>query len=385
MAAEVGIRRSFALPGWVPRRTELVVPAVVGVLQYAASLGAEHHPHHSHLHLHTAGWVLLAVGPLALTMRRRHPVATMWVAFAATMGSFESRFAYLSLIVALLHAAMRGHRAATWSAIAAGYAWMWLGPALFGNSLPTLTSAILLASWLLVLGIAGEALRIRQERVAERAVVRRLDASQRVSEARLRVARDLHDVVGHNISLINVRAGVGLDLIDSNPAEARAALEAIKKVSKEALDELRTMLATLREQDEPAPRAPTPGLARLDDLVETTRAAGVGVTVTTEGAAVPLNATTDVAAYRIIQESLTNVARHAGGSGARVRLSYEAELLRVEVVDDGPGAGRDATSRGTGITGMTERAAAVGGELHAGSRPAGGFAVAATLPIEPGS
>ena len=149
------------------------------------------------------------------------------------------------------------------------------------------------------------------------------------------MARDLHDVIGHNISLINVQAGVGLDLMDTHPEQARAALAAIKTVSKDALDELRTMLAALRQGDEDAPRAPAPGLDRLDELVELTRAAGIPVTVQTVGEARPLPAAVDLAAYRIVQESLTNVARHAGPATATVRLTHGPDGLDIEVCDDG--------------------------------------------------
>jgi signal transduction histidine kinase len=168
--------------------------------------------------------------------------------------------------------------------------------------------------------IAAEVIRLRRERAADARSARAVDARRRASEERLRMSRDLHDVIGHNISLINVRAGVGLDLMDTQPEAARAALSAIKTVSKEALDELRAMLAAFRNPEETAPRAPAPGLDRLHDLVELTRAVGIAVELRVTGEGRPLPAGVDRAAYRIVQESLTNVVRHACPAVATVRL-----------------------------------------------------------------
>jgi signal transduction histidine kinase len=198
------------------------------------------------------------------------------------------------------------------------------------------------------------------------------------------MARDLHDVIGHNISLINVQAGVGLDLMDTQPEATRAALGAIKTASKEALDELRAMLAALRNSAEDAPRAPTRGLARLDELVELTRAAGIAVVVQTIGERRALPAALDLAAYRIVQESLTNVARHAGPATATVRLAYRTDGLDIDVSDDGKAAmgnGGRLPGTGSGIGGMRERAVALGGRLTAGPRDGGGFTVSAHLPL----
>src|SRR4029077_1298523 len=142
-----------------------------------------------------------------------------------------------------------------------------------------------LAGWLLAVAIAAEATRIRAERTAATRATRQIDQRRQQSEERLRVARDLHDVIGHNISLINVQASMGLDLIDSQPEQARAALSAIKSASKEALEELRTMLTTLRRDDDAAPRSPTPGLDRLPELIELTRAAGLSVEAEVAGTA----------------------------------------------------------------------------------------------------
>jgi signal transduction histidine kinase len=171
--------------------------------------------------------------------------------------------------------------------------------------------------------------------------------------------------------------------MDSQPEQARAALSAIKSASKEALEELRTMLTTLRRDDDVAPRSPAPGLDRLPELIELTRAAGLSVEVEVVGKAPSLPAAVHLAAYRIIQESLTNVARHARGAQVTLRVTYDAAGVRVEIDDDGtaPSGRAPAIGTGSGITGMRERATALGGNLSAGFRPGGGFRVSARLPV----
>jgi signal transduction histidine kinase len=311
-------------------------------------------------------------------------VAVLWVAFAATRTPSGAWPANLSLIVAFFLAATSGNRRAAWVVIVVGYLCsVWLAPLAYGNRVGSLTFALALAGWLAVLVFAAEVVRLRRERAVASQAARALDARRQASEERLQMARDLHDVIGHNISLINVQAGVGLDLMDTRPQQARAALAAIKTVSKDALDELRTMLAALRQGDADAPRAPAPGLDRLDDLAELTRAAGIPVTVQIIGEASSLPAAVGQAAYRIVQESLTNVARHAGPASATVRLAHGPDGLDIEVCDDGHPAGTNGASpgAGSGIAGMRERAAALGGLLKAGPRPGGGFVVTAHLPL----
>jgi signal transduction histidine kinase len=215
---------------------------------------------------------------------------------------------------------------------------------------------------------------------AERARARAEQERRQQSEERLRIARELHDVLGHHLSLINVQAGVGLHLLDSRPEQAREALTAIKSASAEALREVRTVLGVLRPEDEQAPRAPAPG---LDGLAELTAEAGLPVTVRRTGQPRPLPAEVDRAAYRIVQEALTNVRRHAGtGVSAEVIVGYEPGAVRVVVTDDGvgPGAPVEASDEGNGIAGMRARAAALGGTLSAGPAPGGGFRVEATFP-----
>jgi signal transduction histidine kinase len=231
----------------------------------------------------------------------------------------------------------------------------------------------------------AELVRMRSAQLAERARTRAEEARRQASEERLRMARELHDVLAHNISMINVQAGVALHLMDDDPQQARTALSAIKEASKEALTEMRSVIGALRAQGETAPRSPTAGLSRLEELLDRARNAGLPVTAKTEGDQRPLPAGTDLAAYRIVQESLTNVSRHAGPGPvtAEVRIAYGEHEISVQVDDDGRGVSLldDHAGTGSGIRGMRERATALGGSFTAGPRPGGGFRVRATLPI----
>jgi signal transduction histidine kinase len=258
--------------------------------------------------------------------------------------------------------------------------------------------AVALAAGLIFLLSAAELIRARSQRTAALQRSREEELRRRASEERMRMARDLHDLVAHNISVINVQANTALHLMDRQPERARSALTTINDVSKQALVELRSVLGVLRDVDEGAPRTPSPGLARLGDLVDSAAAAGLTVVVEEagvsgvageEGRPVPWPADVDLAAYRILQEALTNSARHSGGTKATVRVSYDDDALTIEVSDDGT---TQATGRvfarsaarisgpGYGIAGMTERASAIGGTLQAGLRPEGGFTVRAWLP-----
>jgi signal transduction histidine kinase len=238
-------------------------------------------------------------------------------------------------------------------------------------------------TWILLVLAGAEVVRIQRERADEVRRTRQEEERRQASEERLRIARELHDVLAHNISMINVQAGVALHLMDERPEQARMALSAIKDASKEALTEVRSVLGVLRQVDESAPRAPTAGLARLDDLLSRTRVAGITVLLRTTGEPRPLPAGVDLAAFRIIQESLTNVTRHAGpGVTADVTLAYEDGHLLIEVRDDGRGAPGDLPNGGNGIPGMRERVAALGGEIATGPRTdAAGFRVRARLPV----
>jgi signal transduction histidine kinase len=363
--------------------SQLRLPLALLIFQSAGAIATSAHQHGHSAHLGIVDWLLIILGPVALAFRRRHQVLVLWLALAATLTPSGSWVSNLSLIAAFFTVATSGRRPAAWTVVVVGYVCsVWLAPSAYGNPTASVEFALLLFGWLVALMISAEVVRLHRERTAQTRAVRRLDAHQKASAERLRMARDLHDAIGHTISLINVQAGVGLDLIDSQPEQARVALAAIKDVSKDALAELRTMLDALRETDEDAPRTPTPGLARLPELVELTRAAGLEVSTEISGERRPLPVAVDLAAYRIIQESLTNVVRHSQATAAVIRLKYEPDRLQIEVRDDGSA---DPTpmpaSLGSGILGMHERAASLGGSLHAGRRSAGGFTVTAQLPV----
>jgi signal transduction histidine kinase len=224
----------------------------------------------------------------------------------------------------------------------------------------------------------------------EKTAVERDRAALAQVEERLRIARELHDVLAHSISVISVQATVGEHLAQTDPPAARTALQTIGDVSRSSMQELRQMLTLLRDRSTPAtenavPYEPARGLADLEPLVQTYRSAGLPVRTDTRGAPQPLSASADLCAYRIVQEALTNTLKHAGPCDAVVRLDYALEALTVDVHDDGHARSTPGTNgTGHGLVGMRERTALLGGTFHAGPDPSGGFAVTATIPYEPG-
>nr|QIY93017.1 sensor histidine kinase [Streptomyces sp. S1D4-11] len=217
--------------------------------------------------------------------------------------------------------------------------------------------------------------------------LRAQEVAEAVTAERLRIARELHDMVAHSIGIIAIQAGVGRRVIQTQPAEAREALRAIEATSRETLSGLRRTLVALRQTDPESAaagqssRAPSPGLADIELLAAATADAGVRVDVRFSGEQRPLPADIDLSAYRIVQEALTNVVRHAGTGHCRVTVDYGDEELSVEVVDDGRGATENGLAHGFGIVGMRERVGLLHGHLSAGPRPEGGFQVAAQLPL----
>jgi len=328
------------------------------------------------LFIHGGSWGIVFPGlaGVLLAWRRQWPVAVLAAVLALTLaywlGGFPGGPVWLPLIVAFFSAHAEGHRLAAALSLALGWiAFAFVAPLARGNDI-TVLGAAGLAGWLLVLFAVAEVIRSRR--------ISRADTARRqAGEERLRIARELHDVLAHDISLINVQAGVALHLIDERPEQAREALAAIKHASKDALGELRSVLEALRAEG-PAPRTPTAGLDRLNEVVTGAAAAGLRVETSVEGEAEPLSAALDLAAFRIVQEAVTNVIRHADTAHAQVRLSYGDDELVVEVCDEGRGGG--VNGHGNGLAGMAERAAALGGTLDAGPRPGGGFCVHARLP-----
>jgi signal transduction histidine kinase len=239
------------------------------------------------------------------------------------------------------------------------------------------------AGWLISVGIMLVTFRMWQlhvrevEQRAEEAMRTRDEAARRKAvEERLRIARELHDSLTHSISVVQVQAGVAVHLARKRGEEVPPALAAIQEASADAARELRATLSVLREEDSGGS-----GLAQLDSLVARARTAGLPVTITVTGAERRLPPDVDQAAYRIVQESLTNVARHAGHACASVQLGYRPGVLTVQVDDDGKNAPARPAGQGLGLIGMRERVTALGGRLHAEPQPGGGFRVRAELPV----
>lgn len=240
---------------------------------------------------------------------------------------------------------------------------------------------------LLAMGASCMVGLLSRERREHAVALRSQEVAEAVTAERLRIARELHDMVAHSIGIIAIQAGVGSRVIQTQPAEAREALRAIEATSRETLSGLRRTLVALRQADlgaadpRQAPLAPSPGLADLERLAATTTDAGVRVDVLRSGEQRPLPADIDLSAYRIVQEALTNVVRHAGTGRCRVAIDYGDEELSVEVVDDGRGAAENGSAHGFGLVGMRERVGLLHGHLSVGPRPEGGFRVAARLPL----
>jgi len=252
------------------------------------------------------------------------------------------------------------------------------------------TTAVPIGLMLIVLWLFGSMARQRR---AYASGLQQQAASQAVAEERLRIARELHDVVAHSMAVIAVQAGFGQYVIDNQPGQAREALSAIQATSRDALDEMRRMLSVLRQADAPAagagaspaapgaPLRPADGLADLERLITRVGHAGVHVALEVTGAPVDVPASVDLSAFRIIQEALTNVVKHAATPDCRVRLDYREQELRLEILDQGDASAPPGPGTGHGLIGMRERAHLLGGEFSAGPRPGGGFRVAATLPL----
>ena len=342
--------------------------------------------------LDALGYVLLALGPLALVARRRWPLGVLAVVEAVSLAysarTYPEGGTGLTVFVALYTVAAMERRRLVVAAAAVTVALAVVTEVTFYRATmfegePLYGAVVLLAAVFL-----GEAVRNRRAYVAElrdraeRAERTREDeARRRVDEERMRIARELHDVVSHSIGVISVQAGVAAHLLERRPDKAGEALATIRQASDEALDELHAMLGVLRQPDGRAPLAPAPGLAQLDALVAQAEGAGLQVKVAVTGEAAKLPPAVDLACYRIVQESLTNVVRHAGAGQATVTITADGDALVVEVTDDGAGSPGSGNGARQGIVGMRERARALGGTLHAGPRPEGGFRVSARLPV----
>jgi signal transduction histidine kinase len=344
------------------------------------------------------GYGLVVLHTLPLVARRRFPGAVLAVCVASGL-AFAALFmppVFLgpAVLVAVYSVAAYGRR---WVSLAGlvvaelGLAAVQLTPVRFERSTFLLFMGILAVAWVLGRFVGDRQVYAAQleVRTAELERAREELARRAVVEERLRLARELHDVVAHAMSVIAVQSGVGAHVAASQPEEVGKALAAIEATSRGALEELRRLLGVLRQDSEPqASLTPVPGLADLDRLLAEVGKAGLAVRLRVEGSPLQLPAGVELSAYRIVQEALTNVVKHAGSAHAQVTIGYRDQEVTVEILDDGRGAATPATDgrvgTGHGLIGMRERVAAFGGDLQVGPRPGGGFRVAARLPLAPG-
>ncbi|MGW3199982.1 sensor histidine kinase [Streptomyces sp. NPDC001118] len=342
------------------------------------------------------GLLLMALAAAALVFRRRAPKPVL--AATGTLSVIESVTGdprapvAMSAVVALYTVAATTDRTTTWRV---GLLTMTVltAAAMLGGPLPWYAQENLgVLAWTGIGATAGDAVRSRRAVVqairerAERAErTREEEARRRVAEERLRIARDLHDVVAHHIALVNVQAGVAAHVMDKRPDQAKEALAHVREASRSALDELRATVGLLRQSGDPeAPTEPAPGLSRLEELAATFRNAGLPVAVARADQGTELPAAVNLAAYRIIQEALTNAQKHAGPAArAEVSVVRVGPNIEVTVLDDGAGAaGVPGAGGGHGLLGMRERVTALGGTLTTGPRYGGGFRVHAILPLK---
>jgi len=372
-----------AAPALLDRARRAVLPLALSVFVVFGTFGAAE----GQTDRRQPDWLmvlLLLVGTLSLYWLRTRPIPVLWTTVVSTLIYMLREYPWgpvvFAFVIAVFTVIRLGHRAAGWSGLAALYVGHVGGRMLLGLDEAGVYQVLLVGTCFAVLGFVAKLFRARRDRVMAAARTRREAELRRAGEERLRIAQELHDVVAHHISLINVQASTALHLVDRQPEQAAPALSAIKDASKEALVELRSIVGILRQSDEAAPRQPVAGLGNLDHLVNRTSRAGLEVHTVIHGDPRPLPTSLDRAAFRIIQESLTNVVRHASATSATVRIQYGEHALVLQVDDDGQSlAGQP--QEGNGISGMRERATALGGTLTAARTPTGGLRITATLPL----
>ncbi|PAZ13975.1 two-component sensor histidine kinase [Streptomyces sp. SA15] len=339
---------------------------------------------HSATNLDLLGYALLVAGGLTLAARRRAPVPVLAVTGLCAVGYQAAGFdvAAVAYLFAVYAAVRAGHRTLTLAVSVAMLAALPLaalasGPHDTSEAFAQARGALELA-WLIAAGAAGEALRQAERRADEAERTREETARRRADEERLHIARELHDSLTHQISIIKVQAEVAVHVARKRGEQVPEALLAIQQAGREATRELRATLGALRDDDTTPPR----GLDHVPELVERARAIGLDATLTIEGQRHDVPAAVDRTAYRIVQESLTNIARHADAATASVRIDCRPDALAIRVDDDGKATPGTAPLPGVGLLGMSERVTALGGRLRAEPRDQGGFTVQAELPVD---
>jgi signal transduction histidine kinase len=395
-------------------RVRAVFPGA-GVYSYAVAVGGFEHtvtigapadppPRPAAAGTEAAWWdgpsafALTLLATLPVAVRRRYPIGVLAVTLSAALAldiffqSFYLPGALVALYTVAAHVGRPGSlRVAAVTAVAlAGIllddsGWNEEAFRQWEDAAGVATAyAVFGAAWLLGDNVRTRRayLRALEERAARLEREREEDARRAAAQEQARIARELHDIIAHNVSVMTVQAGAAGDVFDAQPGRAREALRSIESTGRQALTELRRLLAVVRPDDGAAGFAPQPGLARLDALVAQVRSAGLAVELTVEGEPRRLPPGVDLSAYRIVQEALTNALKHADARTAWATVRYGHEALEIEVSDDGRCAAADDAGRGHGIIGMRERAALVGGEVHVGPAPGGGFGVRARIPLE---
>lgn len=331
------------------------------------------------------GHLLLVAGGLALVAHRRAPITVLAVTGVCALGYQALGFdvPVVAYLVAVYAAVRAGHRIV---AVAGSLLMIAALPLVLlasanavsvGEALAQSRDALQLA-WLIAAGAAGEALRQAERRADEAERTREETARRRADEERLHIARELHDSLTHQISVIKVQAEVAVHLATKRGESVPESLLAIREAGREATRELRATLEALRDGG----THPPPGLDGIPGLVERAKSTGLDATLVVEGQRHDVPAAVDRTAYRIVQESLTNIARHAAATTASVRIDHRPGALAIRVDDNGEAAPDTAPVPGVGLLGMRERVTALGGSLHAGPRSTGGFSVQAELPVE---
>ncbi|MFF5922045.1 sensor histidine kinase [Streptomyces flavochromogenes] len=340
--------------------------------------------HHSFTGLDVLGFALLAGGGLALAAGRRAPVPVLAVSGLCAVGYQAAGFdvpavAFLFAVYAAMRAGHRLVTVVTSVAVLAALPLAALASGLHdtGEAFAQARGALEIA-WLIAAGAAGEALRQAERRADEAERTREETARRRADEERLHIARELHDSLTHQISVIKVQSEVAVHVARKRGEQVPEALLAIREAGREAARELRATLEVLRDDD----TTPPPGLGHVPELVERAGRSGLAATLTIEGQRHDVPAAVGRTVYRIVQESLTNIARHADATQASVRIAYRPDMVALQVDDDGKATPDTAPPPGMGLLGMRERVTALGGRFQAAPRGDGGFTVQAELPLE---
>jgi signal transduction histidine kinase len=377
------MRRVFQIPS---RRDALIAAAVVAAGQFEVWLTSGVRPRS------VAAPAELVLG-LLLVWRRRFPLATMvlvsLVSAAETVGGVPMQSPAIPLLVnviAVYTLVTEAPLARALVGLAVGLAGFALGTLSQDNSPGNFVFGAIFAVGVWIVGRTVRTRTARAGELEERAVTlereREQQARQAAADERVRIARELHDVIAHSVSVMVVQAGAGEQVLRRDPERAADVLRSIQETGRQALSELSTLLGILREHGHEFGLVPQPGIADLSSLLEQNRQAGLPVELTVEGAERPLPPGVELSLYRVVQEALTNTRKHAGRARATVRLRYGSTEVAAEIADDG-GTSRNGYGGGNGVIGMRERVTVYGGSLEAGPRPEGGYLVRARIPLEP--